>query len=125
MLEKLATHNVKDVSELFSLADKCARAVGGRAWHSQPTLEVGKVGKPEADAAAQSSGKNKNSEKKSNNNNNKPLAGAPTTASVAAATGGGHGPCGDKRPRQPSDSNEGEPRCPVHNSRHHSAEECW
>jgi hypothetical protein len=31
MLEKLATHMVKDVSELFNLADKCARAAEGRA----------------------------------------------------------------------------------------------
>jgi hypothetical protein len=31
MLEKLATHDVQDVSEPFSLADKCARAVKGRA----------------------------------------------------------------------------------------------
>jgi hypothetical protein len=34
MLEKLATHEVKDVFELFNLADKCARAAKGRAWHS-------------------------------------------------------------------------------------------
>jgi hypothetical protein len=55
MLEKLATHEVKDVFELFSLADKSARATEGRAWHSQPTPEAGKAGKPEADAAAHSS----------------------------------------------------------------------
>jgi hypothetical protein len=77
MLEKLVTHEVKDVSELFNLADKCARAVEGRAWYSQPTPEAGKAGKPDVDSAAQSSGKNKNRKKKSNNN--KPLAGAPTT----------------------------------------------
>jgi hypothetical protein len=29
MLEKLATHNIQDVAELFSLADSCARAVLG------------------------------------------------------------------------------------------------
>jgi hypothetical protein len=29
MLEKLATHDVQDVAELFSLADKCARAAEG------------------------------------------------------------------------------------------------
>jgi hypothetical protein len=34
MLEKLATHDVQDVSELFSLEDKYARTVEGRAWHS-------------------------------------------------------------------------------------------
>jgi hypothetical protein len=36
MLEKLATHDIQDVSALFRLADKCARAAEGRAWHSQP-----------------------------------------------------------------------------------------
>jgi hypothetical protein len=29
MLEKLATHDVQDVSELFSLVDKCARDLEG------------------------------------------------------------------------------------------------
>jgi hypothetical protein len=59
MLEKLATHDVQDVSELFSLADKCVRAAEGRAWHSQPAPEAGKVGKPDVDAATQSSSKKK------------------------------------------------------------------
>ena len=36
MLEKLATHEVESVTTLFSLADKCARAAEGRAWHSPP-----------------------------------------------------------------------------------------
>jgi hypothetical protein len=31
MLEKLATHDVQDVSALFSLADKCAKATEGHA----------------------------------------------------------------------------------------------
>jgi hypothetical protein len=52
MLEKLATHDVQDVYELFSLADKCVRATEGCAWHSQPTPEVGKASKPVVDAAA-------------------------------------------------------------------------
>jgi hypothetical protein len=34
MLEKLATHDVQDVSSLFDMADKCAKAVEGHAWHS-------------------------------------------------------------------------------------------
>jgi hypothetical protein len=34
MMEKLATHDIKDVTELFSLADKCARAMEGQAWHA-------------------------------------------------------------------------------------------
>jgi hypothetical protein len=36
MLEKLATHDVETVPTLFTLADKCARAAEGRAWHSAP-----------------------------------------------------------------------------------------
>jgi hypothetical protein len=34
ILEKLTTHDIKDVSALFSLVDKCAKAAEGRAWHS-------------------------------------------------------------------------------------------
>jgi hypothetical protein len=94
MLEKLATHDVYDVSELFSLADKCARALKGHAWHSQPAPEAGKTGKPDADTTAQDSGKKK---KKKADDKDKPLSGAPTTA--AAAAGGGSGPRGDKHPR--------------------------
>jgi hypothetical protein len=40
MLEKLATHDVETVSTLFALADKCARAAKGRAWHSAPQTGV-------------------------------------------------------------------------------------
>jgi hypothetical protein len=36
MLEKLATHDVETFTTLFALADKCARAAEGRAWHSAP-----------------------------------------------------------------------------------------
>jgi hypothetical protein len=36
MLEKLATHDVETVTTLFALADKCARATEGCAWHSTP-----------------------------------------------------------------------------------------
>ena len=36
MLEKLAVHQVESVTTLFALADKCARAAEGRAWHSAP-----------------------------------------------------------------------------------------
>ena len=44
MLEKLATHDVDDVTTLFALADKCVRAAEGRAWHSVPQVKVTKVG---------------------------------------------------------------------------------
>jgi hypothetical protein len=36
MLEKLVMHDMKIVTTLFALADKCARAAKGRAWHSAP-----------------------------------------------------------------------------------------
>jgi hypothetical protein len=36
ILEKLATHDVETVPTLFALADKCARAAEGRAWHLAP-----------------------------------------------------------------------------------------
>jgi hypothetical protein len=123
MLEKLVTHEVKEVSKLFNLADKCARATEGRAWHSQPTPGTGKATKPEAAAAAQSSGRIKNRKKKKSNNN-KSLAGAAIATSVLVVAGGGHNPHGHKRPCQPSGSDEGRLGCPVHNSRHHNAEEC-
>jgi hypothetical protein len=50
MLEKLATHEVKDIFKLFSLADKCIRAAEGCAWHYQHTPEAGKASKPKANA---------------------------------------------------------------------------
>jgi hypothetical protein len=99
MLEKLAAHDVQDISELFSLADKCARAAEGHAWHSQPASEVGKGSKPKANAAAQRNDKNTNRKKKKKaGGNNKPLAGAPTAVVAAMVAGGGRGPHGDKRP---------------------------
>ena len=44
MLEKLATHDVETVTTLFALADKCARAAEGRAWHSAPQTGVAQMG---------------------------------------------------------------------------------
>jgi hypothetical protein len=44
MLEKLATHDVETVPTLFALADKCARAVEGRAWHSAPQIGAAQSG---------------------------------------------------------------------------------
>jgi hypothetical protein len=52
MLEKLTTHDIQDVTELFSLADKCARATEGRAWHTAPALGSGKDSKPNVETAA-------------------------------------------------------------------------
>jgi hypothetical protein len=48
MLEKLATHGVETITTLFALADKCARAVEGRAWHSAPQTGVVEMSGPGA-----------------------------------------------------------------------------
>jgi hypothetical protein len=121
MLKKLATDNVQDVSALFSLADKCAKAAEGRVWHS-PAAQVAKgESKPSAEAQAQGGGNSNNNKKKASSN--QPLAGAPTAA-AAVAGGGRGGPRGDKRPRQPSNSDDGSTKCPVHNSTRHTASEC-
>jgi hypothetical protein len=78
MLKKLATHDIQDVAELFSLANKCARAAEGHAWHAQPTPKVGKGAKPKENAAAQSGGSKNNNNKKKADSSNQSLAGAPT-----------------------------------------------
>jgi hypothetical protein len=78
--------------------------------------------KPNARTQSQGSGSNNNNKKKKPGNN-QPLARAPTA--TAAATGGGcGGPRGDKHPRQPSNSDDGSTRCPVHNLTFRSASEC-
>jgi hypothetical protein len=119
MLEKLATHDIKDVAELFSLADKCVRAAEGRAWHTPPAPEAGKGVKPDASAATQG-GSNKNNKKKAGGNN-QPLAGAPTAAQLLLPQR-----VGAEVPMVTSTPGiyDGGTRCPVHNSMHHSAEEC-
>jgi hypothetical protein len=64
MLKKLATHDIQDAAELFTLTDKWAKASEGHAWHTPPTQEAGKGGKPDASVAAQGGGsKNKNKKK--------------------------------------------------------------
>jgi hypothetical protein len=49
MLEKLTTHDIQDVSALFSLVDKCAKAAEGRAWHSSVTQAAKRESKPNAE----------------------------------------------------------------------------
>jgi hypothetical protein len=92
MLKKLTTHDIQDVAELFSLANKCARAAEGHAWHAHPTPKVGKGVKPEESAAAQGDGSKNNNNKKKAGSSNQSLAGAPTAAVAATTTGGGQGP---------------------------------
>ena len=52
MLEKMATHEVESVTTLFSLANKCARAAEGRAWHSAPKMESPRLVAPELPSKA-------------------------------------------------------------------------
>jgi hypothetical protein len=110
MLEKLATHDVETVTTLFALADKCARAVEGRAWHSAPQTEVAQTG---GSGAVSQDGKKK---KKKNRGSERPPSAAPV---VAAATGGRNER--NKRPR-PQRGNSGS--CHIHPNSRHSATEC-
>jgi hypothetical protein len=90
MLEKLATHQVETVTTLFALADKCARAAEGCAWHSTPQGGPTQIGG--SSAATPGSSKKKN---KKNCGANKLQTGAPVAAAAAAE---GQNPRG-KRPR--------------------------
>jgi hypothetical protein len=65
MLEKLDTHDIQDVSALFSLADNCAKAAEGRAWHSPVAQTVKGESKPNNRTQAHGSGSgNDNANKK-------------------------------------------------------------
>jgi hypothetical protein len=109
MLEKLATHDVETVSTLFTLADMCARAAEGHAWHSASQTGVDQTG---GTGVVSQDGK----KKKKNHGHEKPRSAAPT---VAVAIGG-RGER-NKRPR-PQGGNSGS--CPVHPNARHSALEC-
>jgi hypothetical protein len=80
MLEKLATHDVETITTLFALADKCARAAEGRAWHSAPQTGVAQTG---GSGVVTHDGKKK---KKKNRGYEKPHSAALV---VVAATGAG------------------------------------
>jgi hypothetical protein len=108
MLETLATHDVETVTTLFALADKCARAAEGHAWHSAPQTGVAQMGGSGAIA--------RDGKKKKNRGLKRPPSAAPI---VAAATGGRSER--NKRPR-PQRGNSGS--CPIHPNSCHSATEC-
>jgi hypothetical protein len=110
MLEKLATHNVETVPTLFALADKCARAAEGRAWHSAPQTGATQLG---GSGVVPWDGKKK---KKKDRDYQKPRS----TALVVAATTEGQGDH-NKCPR-PQRGNNGS--CPVHPNGRHSVAEC-
>jgi hypothetical protein len=59
MLEKLATHQVETVTTLFALADKCARAAEGHAWHSTPQGGPAQMGGSSVTAPGSSKKRNK------------------------------------------------------------------
>jgi hypothetical protein len=110
MLQKLATHDVGTITTLFALADKCARADEGRAWHSAPHTGVAQTG---GSGAVTHDGKKK---KKKNRGHEKPHSAALV---VAAVTGGRNEH--NKRPR-PQKGNSGS--CPAHPNGRHSVAEC-
>jgi hypothetical protein len=103
-------HDVETVPTLLALADKCARAAKGRAWHSVPQTRAAQSG---GSGAIPQDGKKK---KKKDRDYQKPRS----TALVVAATTGGQGDR-NKRPR-PQRGNRGS--CPVHPNGRHNAEEC-
>jgi hypothetical protein len=110
MLEKLATHDMETVPTLFALADKCARAAEGRAWHS--ALQTG---------AAQSDGsgvalRDGNKKKKKDRDYQRPRS----TALVAATATGGQG----DRNKCPRPQRVSIGSCPMHPNGRHSAAEC-
>jgi hypothetical protein len=71
-------HDVETVTMLFALADKCARAAEGHAWHSEPLTGVTQTGG--SGVATQGGGK-----KKKNHGHDRLQSGAP----VALAAAGG------------------------------------
>jgi hypothetical protein len=109
MLEKLATHDVETISTLFALANKCARAAEGRAWHSAPQTRVAQTG---GSGAVPRDGK----KKKKGCGHEKPRS----TALVVAAATGGQGDHNKRRRPQRSSSGS----CPVHPNSRHSTTEC-
>jgi hypothetical protein len=110
MLEKLATHDVETVTMLFTLADKCARAAEGRAWHLAPQTGVTQTGG--SGATTQGGGK----KKKKNRGHDRPQSSAPI---VVAAAGGW-----DERGKRPQQQGSDSGSCPVHPNSRHSALEC-
>jgi hypothetical protein len=110
MLEKLATHDMETVPTLFALADKCARAAEGHAWHSAPQTGVTQTG------GSGTVPRDDKKKKKKDCDHQKPRS----IALVVTAVTGGRGDR-NKRPR-PQRGNSGS--CPVHPNDRHSAAEC-
>jgi hypothetical protein len=94
------------------LADKCARAAEGRAWHSVPQAEVTKVGS--SDVVTQGGGKKKKRNK--NRGHEKPQL----AVSVVAAAAGSQG----ERSKRPWPQGSSGGTCPVHPNSRHRATDC-
>jgi hypothetical protein len=109
MLEKLTTHDVETVPTLFALADKCARATEGHAWHSAPQTR-----------AAQSGGSGAVPRDSKKKKKDRDYQRSRSTALVVAVVTGSRGDR-NKRPR-PQRGNSGS--CPVHPNGHHNTAEC-
>jgi hypothetical protein len=109
MLEKLATHDMETVSTLFALADKCARAAEGQAWHSAPQTGDAQLG---GSGAVPRDGK----KKKKGHGHEKPRS---TALVVVAATGGR----GDRN-KHPQLQRGNSGSCPVHPNSRHTTTEC-
>jgi hypothetical protein len=100
---------VETVTTLFALADKCARAAEGHAWHSAPQTGAAQTGGSGAIAqnCKKKKEKNRDHEKSS------------STALVVAAVTGGR----NERNKRPRSQRGNSGSCPVHpNSRHSAAE---
>jgi hypothetical protein len=109
MLDKLATHDVETVPTLFALADKCARAAEGHAWHSAPQT-----------GAAQSGGSGAVPQDGEKKKKDRDYQKSRSTALVVAAATGGQGDR-NKRPRPQRGSSSS---CPVNPNGRHIAAEC-
>ena len=100
------------------MADKCAKAAEGRAWHSSPQDRDAKAGG--SGATAQGGGKKKENK---NGSHGEPQPGGPAIAAAAPATSAAargqnaHG----KRPRPQGGSGCS---CPVHPTARHNAADC-
>jgi hypothetical protein len=100
---------VETVTTLFALADKCARAAEGRAWHSAPQTGDAQTG---VSGVVTQDGKEEEEE-------SRPREAVVCCSGRRTATGGRNER--NKRPR-PQGGNNGS--CPVHPNSRHSAAEC-
>ena len=100
---------METVTTLFALADKCARAAEGSAWHSAPQDGAAQMGGPGATAHS-------SSDEEKSRSVDRPQSGAPVAAIAPVGQNSR-----SKRPRQQG-RNSGS--CPVHPGGRHNASEC-